>query len=177
MDKRNLYISLQSFHGAQFLDSVSNLSNKSRHYIDSLLPIYRAKKTKMLKGLWKLKELHYDPSPGSFCDYIKFEDSVVKFYSNLRNSELRLVRTESILYQTYNPLELFFTPYKLIFSNGEIWSFSLETKKNHTKLYPTIERTKDGDFPILLDERGIIRDRKKRKEELKKEYYTFYEKE
>ena len=177
MKNKNLYASINSFNGALSFDSESDLGYKSRHYIDSLLPIYRTNQTKLLKGLWKLKELHYNPSPGSFCDYIKFEDSVIKFYSNSRNSDLFLVRTERVKFTTYDSMELIFKPYKLIFSSGEIWSFELVTNKNHAKLYPTIERTMNGNFPTLLDERGIIRDRKKRKEEFKKEYYTFYEKE
>jgi hypothetical protein len=177
LKKNKTNIAINAFHAAQLFNPNASISEKSRRYVDSLLPILRNDKTNKLNGKWKLSELHYEPIKGCFPNLIEFKNDTIIFYSNDEKSNLKILKKEKINYVEYDSTEIFFEPYEIKFSNDEIWSFSIEKnlfEKN--KLYPTLKRTEEGTYPILLDERAIIIDRKKRRKELRKEIYTFYKK-
>jgi len=177
LQKGNLDLALRAFHSTQLFDSVSSKSIKSTKIIDSLLPIFRQNKTKKLNGRWKLKELNFDPYPGSFSDIIEFTDSLVIFYSYNSNLKLKIDRKERINYEKYDPSDILFNPYRLEFKNNEIWIFEIEKKLFKNKLYPTIEKGSDGYYHSILDERSIIIDKRARRKALREELYTFYERE
>ncbi|MDH7913568.1 hypothetical protein [Winogradskyella sp. SYSU M77433] len=177
LNKRNLNKALKYFHSAQLFDSTSSKSKKSKEIIDSLLPMYRKDKTKRLSGRWKLKELNFNPYPGSFSDIIEITDSLIKFYQYKSDSKFELVRKERIKYSKYNSKDILFDPYSLEFENGEIWLFEIERKLFKNKLYPTIEKGSDGYHHHVIDERSLIINRKARRKTLKEETYTFYVKE
>lgn len=175
LKKGNLDRALRAFHSTQLFDSVSLKSIKSKKIIDSLLPIFRQDKTKKLNGRWKLKELNFNPYPGSFSDIIEFTDSLVIFYSYDSNLKLKIDRKETINYEKYDPKDILFNPYRLEFKNHEIWIFEIEKKLFKNKLYPTIEKGSDGYYHSILDERSMIIDKRTRKKALRVELYTFYE--
>ena len=174
LNKGNLNRALKYFHSAQLFDSTSSKSKKSKKIIDSLLPIYREDKTKKLSGRWKLKELNFNPYPGSFSDIIEITDSLIKFYQYKSDSKFELVRKEKIKYSKYDSKDILFDPYSLEFENGEIWLFEIERKLFKNKLYPTIEKGSDGYHHHILDHRSLIINRKARRKALKEEIYTFY---
>ena len=62
----------------------------------------------------------------------------------------------------------------LQFENNEIWEFTFKKVKREKRLLVFIIKDANGSRSFLLDERGIIKDQKKRKEALKKEVKTYY---
>ena len=176
LNKNKIHIAINAFHRAQLFKSNSSISEKSRRYIDSLLPVFRNDKTNELNGRWELSELHYEPVKGCFPDLMEFNNDTITFYSTEEKAKLKILKKEKINYVEYDSTEIFFEPYEIKFSNGEIWSFSIKNKLFKKKLYPTLKRTEEGISPFLLNEVLMIMDRKEGRKELKKETYTFYEK-
>lgn len=144
------------------------------HKIDSLLPIIRKNVLKQWKGNWKLKELNYNPFPGSFPDYISFDNDRIVFYKKDSLGNKIITRTEFFRFTSYDPSKSNFDVRKVVFKNEEIWSFTVIKKNRKLRLYPELIRDSIGRRKVLIDERGMIMDKKLRKKELKKEIYTFY---
>lgn len=144
LKKGNVDRGIKAFHSAQIFDSVSSKSIKSKRIIDSLLPIFRQSKTEQLKGRWKLKKLNFDPYPGSYSEFIEFNDTHITFYSYKSDGELRIDRLEKINYEKYDSKYIFFDPYRLEFTNGEIWAFEINNKQTTKRLYPIIYKGIDG---------------------------------
>lgn len=174
LKKGQIEIAISQFHMANKYSEDSNIKILASQKIDSLLPIIQNKNKKQWQGNWKLKELHFDPYPGIFTNYIRFEnDTVVFYYKNSEGKEV-ISRSELIRFRPYHSTRFFFRTNEIVFENTEIWSFYVTGKKKQKRLYPTIERDSTGTSTILLDERGMIINKKTRKKEMKKEIYTFY---
>ena len=174
LKKRKLEIAVSRFYMANKYGENSEIQKLARTKIDSLLPIIHKKIIKQWRGNWKLKELHYNPYPGTFSDYISFDDDKIVFYKKDYNGKEIIIRSEPIRFLPYDSIKSEFSVRQVVFKNSEIWSFEVEKKKSQKRLYPTLEKDSSGRRYILIDERGFISDRKLRKETLKKEIYTFY---
>ena len=174
LKNKDLYNALNSFNYAHSLDKSSALGQKASKKLDSLLPIFKTSNYKKIKGLWKLKELHFNPEPGLFTDYIEFKDNEINFY-NLDSLDIKkLVRREEKTYTEIDSTWLSLEANHFTFKNTEQWSFYVRKKDGILKLYPTIQRNSRRGFTMLLDERGIIINKRERRKALKEEFYTYY---
>lgn len=174
LKKGKLEVAVSQFYMANNYSKNSDIQILARQKIDSLLPLIHKKIIKQWKGNWKMKELNYNPYPGTFPDYIRFEDDKIVFYKKDSNGKEIIIRSELIRFLPYDSVKTDFNVRKVVFKNSEIWSYWVEKKNLQKKLYPKLVRDSSGISKILLDERGIIMDKKIRKRELKKEIYTFY---
>jgi hypothetical protein len=172
LKKNKLENAYQLYHLCILLDEKSELSKICKNKIDSILPIIRSKKIKEWQGLWKIKELNFDPFPGLFTDYIEFKEDRIRFYKEMSNNEKKLIREETIQFVEYEPISFYLESLNLKFKNSEIWGFDVRRKNNSTRLYPTIILNSFG-MGLMLHEPPYTKER--RKEEEKKEKYTYYE--
>lgn len=172
LKKNKLENAYQQYHLCILLEENSELSKICRDKIDSILPIIRSEKIQELQGLWKIKELNFDPFPGLFTDYIEFKENTIRFYKEISNKEKKLIREETIQFIEYEPFSFYLESLNLKFKNSEIWAFDIRRKNNSTRLYPTIILNSSG-IGLMLHESPYTRER--RKEEEKKEKYTYYE--
>jgi hypothetical protein len=150
-------------------DSISEYEILAKKKIDSLLPIIREKEKKKWIGKWKLQQLKnfkYN------YDYIEFtDDKVFFYYSDSLNKPSRI---EDIVFADYEKLEFYNSKYSLEFKNNEIWEFTFEKVKKEKRLKVYISRDNKKVNYFLLDERGIIREGKKRRKAYKEELLTYY---
>lgn len=157
LKNNDLYSALNLFSLVKKHDSVTNLKEKASKKVDSLLPIFKSTNYKKIKGLWKLKELHFNPEPGLFTDYIEFKDNEINFYSLDSLGNKKLVRKEEKIYTEIDSmLTIGIEANHFTFKNTEQWSFFARKKDGELKLYPKIEKNSRGCFSMILDERGII---------------------
>ena len=173
LKKNKLDIALSQFHVAYIYDKTSKMGISARQKIDSLLPIVQKAILKNLKGNWKIKELNFNPYPGKFSEYIRFDYNEIIFYKKQPNGKLIPIRSEPVNFVSYDPMKILNT-HQVVFKNSEIWSFWISKKNGEKRLYPKMEKDSFGEIRTLLDERGIIIDKKLRERELKKEIYTYY---
>lgn len=174
LKNKDLYNALNSFNYAHSLDKSSALGQKASKKLDSLLPIFKTSNYKKIKGLWKLKELHFNPEPGLFTDYIEFKDNEINFY-NLDSLDIKkLVRREEKTYTEIDSTWLSIEANHFTFKNTEQWTFFARRKDGILKLYPKIERNSRGGSSMVLDERGIISNKRERRKAFKIELYTYY---
>ncbi len=75
------------FHGAHLKDPNSVIGKTAKAKLDSLFPILQNKKLKEWQGIWKIKELHFDPYPGTYPEYIEFNNDKVTFYKFAPNAK------------------------------------------------------------------------------------------
>lgn len=141
----------------------------ARKKVDSLLPIFQEKERKKWKGRWKLKQLKHLTYN---YEYIEISDSTVLFFN--KDSINIPCRIEKIKIANYDDLDMFTLLNCLQFENNEIWEFTFKKVKREKRLLVFIIKDANGSRSFLLDERGIIKDQKKRKEALKKEVKTYY---
>lgn len=175
LKNKDLYNGLNAFDYVRKYDTISILGRKASKKVDSLLPIFKSTNYKKIKGLWKLKELHFNPEPSLFTDYIEFKDNEINFYNLDSLGIKKLVRKEEKIYTEIDSmLTIGIEANHFTFKNTEQWSFYVRKKDGILKLYPTIQRNSRREFTMLLDERGIIINRKERRKAFKKELYTFY---
>lgn len=174
LKNKDLYGALNSFHYAHSFDKSTNLGQKASKKVDSLLPIFKSSNYKKIKGLWKLKELHFNPEQVLFTDYIEFKDNEINFYNDDSLGTKKLVRKEEIIYTEIDSMGLSIEANYFTFKNTEQWSFYAKRKDGKLKLYPKIQRNSKGGSSFLLDERGIISNKRERRKALKKELYTHY---
>ncbi|MES2851551.1 hypothetical protein [Flavobacterium sp. 11] len=170
LKKGKLEVAVSQFYMANKYGKNSDIQILARQKIDSLLPLIHKKIIKQWKGNWKMKELNYNPYPGTFSDHIRFEDDKIVFFKKDSDGKEIIIRSELIKFLPYDSFNI----RNVAFKNSEIWSFGVGKKNSQKRLYPKLVRDSSGIRKILLDERGIIIDRKLRKRELKKEIYTFY---
>jgi hypothetical protein len=174
LKKDKLEVAISQFYMANKYGQDSRIKVLARKKIDSLLPLIQKEIIKQWKGNWKIKELNYNPYPGKFTDYIRFEEDKIVFYKKDTNGKEIVIRSELIRFLPYDSVKSDFNVRKVVFKNSEIWSFWAGRKKREKRLYPKLVRDSLGVSKILNDERGIIIDRKLRRKELEKEIYTFY---
>jgi hypothetical protein len=174
LKKGKLDIAISQFNLSNSFGENLDIRRKSREKIDSLLPKVQSNSIKQWKGNWKIKELNYNPYPGTFSEYIRFDDTLIVFYQKDLEGKEKIIRSEPIRFLPYDSLKTEFNVRKIVFRNSEIWSFWVEKKKSQMRLYPKLERDSLGTSKILLDERAIIGNKKLREKELKKEIHTFY---
>lgn len=175
LKKNDLDKALGLYHSTQFYNKNSVLRKKAIKKIDSLMPIFQNSNYKQIKGLWKLKELHFNPEPGLFTEYIEFNDTEINFYTIDSLGLITLSRKENIEHPKYDSISLFLYSNHFVFKNSEQWHFDVKKENGKLKLYPTIQKnSKGGGGTMMLDERGIIRNKRERRKALKKELYTYY---
>ena len=170
LKRKKLEKAFQAFHISTIYDEKSEIGKISIQKIDSILPVIRKNILEKCKGTWKIKELHPDQYGTSYPDFIEFNNDEVFFFKRISNSEKKLMRKETVKFVEYQRFSLYSESYNLIFSNNEIWSFSVVKKNNVNKLYPSKERDSTG-ITILLHQ--SYRGKKYRKNEIKNEL-TFY---
>lgn len=141
----------------------------ARTKVDSLLPIYQAIEKEKWKGKWKLKQLKFNDYN---YEYIEITDSTVIFYN--KDSINTPCRIEKIKFANYDKLNMFNFYKCLEFENNEIWEFTFEKVKGEKRLIIFIVRNTSGTGYFLVDDRSLIKDRKKRKEAIKQEIKTYY---
>jgi hypothetical protein len=174
LKKNKLEIAVSQFYMANKYGKDLVIKILARQKIDSLLPYLQKEIIMQWKGNWKIKELNYNPYPGKFTDYIRFEEDKIVFYQKDSNGKEIVIRSEPIKFLPYDSVKTDFDVRKVVFRNSEIWSFWAGKKKHQKRLYPKLQRDSISNSKFLLDERGIIMNRKLRKKELEKEIYTFY---
>ncbi|WBX78064.1 hypothetical protein PG911_07360 [Tenacibaculum ovolyticum] len=65
-------------------------------------------------------------------------------------------------------------PYRIKFKNNEIWEFSTEKSDNELRLFPHLRTESNGTSWLILDERGIIRNKTDREKAYAEERRTYY---
>ena len=171
LKRKKLEKAFRAFHVSNLYNQESEIGKCCIIKIDSILPIIQKKILKKWQGNWKIKELHFDPFPGSFSDFIVFDKNEVFFYKEISSTQKKLIRKEIVKFVEYQPFSLYYDNYNLKFNNSEIWRFNLVKKNGLLKLYPFVERDSTG-ISIMLHQ--SIMSKKKRKEVENKERYTFY---
>lgn len=122
LKKKKNEIAISQFYMAIKFGKDSNVKILARQKIDSLLPLIQNKIIKQWKGNWKIKELHYNPYPGKFSDYIRFEkDKIVFYHKNLDGKEI-ITRPELIRFISYDSIKSFFNVREIKFRNLEFFS-------------------------------------------------------
>lgn len=174
LKKKDLYNALNSFNYAYSFDKSTALGQRASKKFDSLLPIFKSSNYKKIKGLWELKEIHKNPYMELFPYYIEFKDEEINFYNYDSLGTKNLVRKEEKTYTEIDSNWLTIEANHFTFKNSEQWSFYAKKKKGKLKLYPKIQRDSKGGSSTLLDERGIISNKRDRRKALKKELYTYY---
>lgn len=174
LKKKKFETAISQFYRAENFGSDSIIKKLARKKIDSILPLAQKQIISELKGDWRLKELNYDPYPGKFSEYIRITESEIIFYRlNSNNTEV-VLRKEQIRFLPYDSLKHNFSARRFLFENSEEWTFWTSKKRFIKKLYPEIYRDSNGNRKKMLDDRGIIINKKERKKAMKKEIYTFY---
>ena len=171
LKSKKLDEAFRGYHLSVIYDENSEIANRAKIKIDSILPLIQKGLLKKWQGNWKIKELIFDPFPGSFPDYIEFDKNEVIFYEEISSTQKKLIRKEMVKFVEYSSSSLYSDNYNLKFKNSEIWSFNLVKKNGLLKLYPTLERDSTGKG-ILLHQANMSK--KKRKQDEMKEKYTFY---
>jgi hypothetical protein len=169
LENSNGMTALHMYNSVFIFELGTEIENLSKKKIDSLLPIYQKLHWKKLKGKWKLKQLK---TKLFNYKYIEITDSEILFFGK-KSSGLPL-RVEKIKFTKYNYDDIVIPISDVEFQNTEIWSFSISPEKGEERLYPKIKRNSNGEFIIISDERGIIRNPDERKKALKEDIYTYY---
>ncbi|PQJ81298.1 hypothetical protein [Polaribacter glomeratus] len=142
IEKPDLAGALIKFYWAYENNKESELGKVCLKKIDSLKPLVRKEKINELKGNWKLvnnesKEEHF----------LKISETEIRFYEKKNgNSEIKLVKTEKILFNEIN-YGSYPTYWELIFSDNQIWNFNVNDKIDENILY-TSKTNKVGDYSI-----------------------------
>lgn len=174
LKKGKLEIAIYEYYMSNKYGENSDIKKSAQQKIDSLLPIIQKDIIKQWKGNWKIKELNFDPYPGKFSNYICFEEDKIVFYKKDSNGKKMILRSEQINFLRYDSIKIQFDVHNVIFKNSEVWSFKVRKRKLQKRLYPELVLDSSGAREVLLDERGIIMDKKMRKRAYKREIYTFY---
>ena len=144
LKRKKLDEAFRAYHLSVIYDEKSEMAKNAIIKIDSILPFIQNKILKKWQGNWKIKELHFDPFPGLFPDFIVFNKNEVLFYKERSETKKKLIRKEIVKFVEYNPSSIYSDNYNLKFKNSEIWSFNLVKKNGLLKLYPLVERYSIG---------------------------------
>ncbi len=125
-----------------------------------------------LNGSWKLSEKHKCNTLLNFSNYIKFTHDEVHFY-NSKDEKNEIIYQIKNLDSPNNHINS-----QLIkFENGEVWQLNIRKINNEIRLIWKLDIDAEGIHWIHADDRGIIRDKEKRRLALESEINTYYFKE
>ncbi|QOG01994.1 hypothetical protein [Flavobacterium sp. MDT1-60] len=150
---KNSYLktAMNSFYYANRLNSKTVIGNLSVKRADSLKIILRKNLITELAGNWKM----FDDIPS----WVMREDSIVgkmiqinsneiQFYELIKNAKSwKLIKPEKILYSDSLSGDSSYS--ELIYSNNEIWQYSIDEKTGYLNLTYTGDKTETGRTEII----------------------------
>lgn len=150
---KNAYLTtaINSFYYVNRLNSKTLIGNISVKRADSLKIILRKNLITELAGNWKM----FDDIPS----WVMREDSIVgkmiqingneiQFHELIKNAKnWKLIKTEKILYSDSLSGDSSYS--ELIYSNNEIWQYSLDEKTGYLNLTYTGDKTETGRTEII----------------------------
>ena len=150
-------------------DTISQDKKFVQKKIDSLIPIVRKATIHKLKGKWKLSNnLERDSTNIIFSDLIKFTNKKIIFFNKSKK-----IRTEKLKIEPFT-YRLSYDYPSLKIGNNETWIFKFRDINNERRLIFEKRMDKKGQVWGMIDDRGIIKDKEKRKKALEGEIHTYY---
>ena len=150
-------------------DTISQDKKFVQKKIDSLIPIVRKATIHKLKGKWKLSNnLEKDSTNIIFSDLIKFTNKKIIFFNKSKK-----IRTEKLKIEPFT-YRLSYDYPSLKIGNNETWIFKFRDINNERRLIFEKRMDKKGQVWGMIDDRGIIKDKEKRKKALEGEIHTYY---
>jgi hypothetical protein len=128
-------------------------------------------------GVWKLKQKNDSDTFLNFGEYLRFINNEIHFFDIEDGEEtnatvIKFKFMDKIdflskgLYTIYGQL--------IKFPNGEVWELKFENVNDETRLFWIPRQNSNGEFIMILDERGIIKDPERRKKAYEREIHTYY---
>ena len=150
-------------------DTISQDRKFVQKKIDSLIPIVRKATIHKLKGKWKLSNnLERDSTNIIFSDLIKFTNKKIIFFKKSKK-----IRTEKLKIEPFT-YGLSYDYPSLKIGNNETWILNFREINNERRLIFEKRMDKNGQVWGMIDDRGIIKDKEKRKKALEGEIHTYY---
>ena len=150
-------------------DTISQDRKFVQKKIDSLIPIVRIATIHKLKGKWKLSNnLERDSTNIIFSDLIKFTNKKIIFFNKSKK-----IRTEKLKIEPFT-YRLSYDYPSLKIGNNETWILNFREINNERRLIFEKRMDKNGQVWGMIDDRGIIKDKEKRKKALEGEIHTYY---
>lgn len=150
-------------------DTISQDRKFVQKKIDSLIPIVRKATIHKLKGKWKLSNnLERDSTNIIFSDLIKFTNKKIIFFNKSKK-----IRTEKLKIEPFT-YRLSYDYPSLKIGNNETWILNFREINNERRLIFEKRMDKNGQVWGMIDDRGIIKDKEKRKKALEGEIHTYY---
>ena len=150
-------------------DTISQDKKFVQKKIDSLIPIVRKATIHKLKGKWKLSNnLEKDSTNIIFSDLIKFTNKKIIFFNKSKK-----IRTEKLKIEPFT-YRLSYDYPSLKIGNNETWILNFREINNERRLIFEKRMDKNGQVWGMIDDRGIIKDKEKRKKALEGEIHTYY---
>ena len=150
-------------------DTISQDRKFVQKKIDSLIPIVRKATIHKLKGKWKLSNnLERDSTNIIFSDLIKFTNKKIIFFNKSKK-----IRTEKLKIEPFT-YRLSYDYPSLKIGNNETWILNFREINNEHRLIFEKRMDKNGQVWGMIDDRGIIKDKEKRKKALEGEIHTYY---
>ena len=150
-------------------DTISQDIKFVQKKIDSLIPIVRKATIHKLKGKWKLSNnLERDSTNIIFSDLIKFTNKKIIFFNKSKK-----IRTEKLKIEPFT-YRLSYDYPSLKIGNNETWILNFREINNERRLIFEKRMDKNGQVWGMIDDRGIIKDKEKRKKALEGEIHTYY---
>ena len=141
-------------------DTISQDRKFVQKKIDSLIPIVRKATIHKLKGKWKLSNnLERDSTNIIFSDLIKFTNKKIIFFNKSKK-----IRTEKLKIEPFT-YRLSYDYPSLKIGNNETWILNFREINNERRLIFEKRMDKNGQVWGMIDDRGIIKDKEKRKME------------
>jgi hypothetical protein len=114
-------------------------------------------------GVWKLKQKNDSDTFLNFGEYLRFINNEIHFF-DIEDGKIDFLSKG--LYTIYGQL--------IKFPNGEVWELKFENVNDETRLFWIPRQNSNGEFIMILDERGIIKDPERRKKAYEREIHTYY---
>ena len=150
-------------------DTISQDKKFVQKKIDSLIPIVRKATIHKLKGKWKLSNnLERDSTNIIFSDLIKFTNKKIIFFNKSKK-----IRTEKLKIEPFT-YRLSYDYPSLKIGNNETWILTFRDINNERRLIFEKRMDKKGQVWVMIDDRGIIKDKEKRKKASEGEIHTYY---
>jgi hypothetical protein len=155
---KNAYLTtaINSFYYVNRLNSKTLIGNISVKKADSLKIILRKNLITELTGNWKMFDdvpswvMREDSIVGKM---IQINSSEIQFYELMKNAKSwKLIRPEKILYSDSLSGDSSYS--ELIYSNNEIWQYSIDEKTGYLNLTYTGDKTETGRTEIIC---GTVR--------------------
>ncbi|ESU25226.1 hypothetical protein FLJC2902T_31670 [Flavobacterium limnosediminis JC2902] len=132
---------------------------------------------KEINGTWKVKKMIMNNNTSiDFGEYLKFINNEIHFFKMESGKEIE-ESIKKIVFINY-PIKNVSPEHRggqlIKFENEEIWELWLRDINNEKRLIWQLRITKDGEYVIKTDDRGIIKDPEARKKALEDEINTYY---